>query len=168
MLSRRCYMLSGKNRGPQSWEVKSLHCCPMHAPALKLVQVTCEEWSHESWKTTFSQSNPRALFHVVNWNIAHGKLTIAITVAAVHGVFATVCIGSATIFIPLHMHSAGLTVFVGSFHNSRFGQFQFTKFFGKLVTRLSTLFAQSVFCAEVTQILALLTEKAYMICFRLA
>jgi hypothetical protein len=50
------------------------------------------------------------------------------------------------------MHSAGLTVFVGSFHNSRFGQFQFTKFFGKLVTRLSTLFAQSVLCVEVTQI----------------
>jgi hypothetical protein len=117
----------------------------MHAPALELVQVACEECSHKPWKTTFSQSNPRALFHIVDRNVAHGKCTIAIAVAAIHGVFATVCIGSTTFFIPLHVHSAGLTVFVGSFHNSRFRHIQFTKFFGKLVTRLSTLFAQSFY-----------------------
>ena len=139
----------------------------MHAPALELVQVTCEEWCHKSWKTTFSQSNPRALFHVVNWNIAHGKLTIAITVAAVHGVFAPVCIGSATFFIPLHMHAAGLTVFVGSFHNSRFGHFQFTKFFGKSVTWLSTLFAQSVLCVGGIKILAPVAKKSLYYLFSL-
>ena len=106
----------------------SFYCCPMmHAPTFQLMQIAREKRCHESWKSTFFQPNPGALFHIINWNIAHGKLTCAITVAAVHGVYATVCIGSATVGIPLHMHSAGLTIFVGSFHNSRFGLFSIYK-----------------------------------------
>lgn len=137
----------------------------MHTPSFQLVQIAGEESRHKAWEAALFQSNTRTLFHIINRYIANGKRTIAITVAAVHGVFATVCIGTATVGIPLHMHSAGLTVFVGSFHNSRFGHFQFTKFSEKNVIMLSTFFAQSVLCVQATLNMTGFDKKSYIISF---
>jgi len=48
--------------------------------------------------------------------------------AAVHHIPAAIGIGASTVVIPLHRHSAGLTVFVHSFHAVEFEYIQDNKF----------------------------------------
>ena len=93
-----------------------LHSHNVDLPTLQLVQIPGKETGNEAREPGFFHFTPHPLFHILNCNVANGELATLEAMAAVHSVPASIGMGTTTVFIPLHRHSAGLTVFVRSFH----------------------------------------------------
>lgn len=87
-------------------------------PSFQFMQVAGKERGHKTREANALQLAPYLHLHILNCNVANGETTILVAMAAIHHASATIAIGASTVFVPLHRHSTGLTVFVHSFHSS--------------------------------------------------
>lgn len=98
--------------------IQLFHRHVVDLPAFQFVQVTGEKAGYKTREANGFQFSPYLYLHILNCNVAYGEMATLVAMAAVHDVPATIGVGASTVFIPLHRHSAGLTVFIHSFHSS--------------------------------------------------